>query len=241
MTIGVPPYRLGRSRRLGTLLGAVALLAACGTPSRPPIPEPTLTAEPAPTAVDCPDGFLITAGEVEPALGLRALGIELRNCGAAPYRLDGYPVVRVLDQERRPVDVTVGNGSAPVSAPDSYDVPPRPVLLGPGETARARVLWRNTVTESTEPATNASYLEIAPAPGAPTQLVAPGGGIDLGTTGRLAVNVWRSPAGDGPPASAPPSAPAPGVGEGPTVTPNAAGPGVGVRPTVGGRSTGGAG
>ncbi|MEN3609582.1 DUF4232 domain-containing protein [Plantactinospora sp. ZYX-F-223] len=191
MTIGVPPSHPGRMRRLGTLLGAAALLAACGTPSRPPIPEPTLTADPSPTAVECPDGFLITAGEVEPALGLRALGIELRNCGTAPYRLDGYPAVRVLDQERRALDVTVGNGSAPVSSPDSYDVPPRPVVLRPGETARARVLWRNTVTESTEPATNASYLEITPAPGSPAQLVAPRGGIDLGSTGRLAVNVWR--------------------------------------------------
>ncbi|GAB3977493.1 DUF4232 domain-containing protein [Plantactinospora veratri] len=220
MTIGIPPYRSGRMRRLGWLLGAVALLAACGTPSRPPIPEPTLTAEPAPTAVECPDGFLITAGEVEPALGLRALGIELRNCGTAPYRLDGYPVVRVLDQERRPLDVTVGNGSAPVSSPDSYDLPPRPVLLQPGGTARARVLWRNTVTGSAEPATDARYLEIAPSPGAPTQLVAPRGGIDLGTTGRLAVNVWRSPAGAAAPASdaaVTPSAPGPGVGEGPAV------------------------
>ncbi|GAA3751185.1 hypothetical protein GCM10022225_39470 [Plantactinospora mayteni] len=190
MTIGIPPSHRRRMRRLGTLLGTVALLAGCGTPSRPPIPEPTLTADPAPTA-ECPDGFLITAGEVEPALGLRALGIELRNCGTAPYRLDGYPVVRVLDQERRALDVTVGNGSAPVSSPDSYDVPPRPVVLGPGESARARVLWRNTVTESAEPAGDASYLEIAPAPGAPVQLVAPRGGIDLGTTGRLAVNVWQ--------------------------------------------------
>ncbi|MEQ4300197.1 DUF4232 domain-containing protein [Plantactinospora sp. B6F1] len=186
-----PPFPLGWTRRLGTLLGAAVLLVGCGTPNRPPIPEPTLTGDPSPTAAECPDGFLITAGEVEAALGLRALGIELRNCGAAPYRLDGYPVVRVLDQERRALDVTVGNGSAPVSSPDSYDVPPRPVVLDPGESARARVLWRNTVTESTEQATNASYLEIAPGPEAPAQLVAPRGGIDLGTTGRLAVNVWR--------------------------------------------------
>ncbi|GIG91267.1 DUF4232 domain-containing protein [Plantactinospora endophytica] len=212
---GTPSSRLGRARPLGTLLGAVALLAACGTPVRP-VPEPTHTADPAPT-VGCPDGFLITAGEVEPALGLRALGIELRNCGTVPYRMDGYPVVRVLDQQRQALDVTVGNGSAPVSAPDGYDVPPRPVILQPGEVARARVLWRNTVTESTEPATDASYLEIAPTPGAPVHLVAPRGGIDLGNTGRLAVNVWRpvqahgsvppsNPAGTGPPDVAVPEA-----------------------------------
>ncbi|MEO3742702.1 DUF4232 domain-containing protein [Plantactinospora sp. B5E13] len=184
MTHSRPP------RRLGALLGATALLAGCGGPSRPPVPEPTVTVAPTPTA-SCADGFQISAGQVSAAMGLRALGIELRNCGTAPYRVQGFPVVRLLDDRRQPLDVTVGNGSSPVSAPDSYDGPPREVVLAPGEVARARVLWRNTVTEATTPATNGSFLEIAPAPGTPAQLVAPDGGIDLGTTGRLAVNAWQ--------------------------------------------------
>lgn len=123
-------------------------------------------------------------------MGLRALGIQLTNCGARDYTANGFPVVRVLDGNRRPLDITVGNGSSPVSAPDSYDAPPQPVTLRPGGQATARVLWRNTVTESTVPATEGEYLEIAPAVGEPTQIVAPRGGIDLGTTGRLAVNAW---------------------------------------------------
>ncbi|MEE6259394.1 DUF4232 domain-containing protein [Plantactinospora sonchi] len=183
--------RPGPLRRLGVLVGAAALLAGCGGPSRPPVPEPTVTASPTPT---CADGFLVSAGEVSAAAGLRALGIELRNCGTAPYQVQGFPVVRMLDEQRQPLDVTVGNGSSPVSAPDSYDVPPRPVVLAPGEVARTRVLWRNTVAETTRPPVNGSYLQISPAPGAPAQLVAPDGGIDLGTTGRLAVNAWL-PAG----------------------------------------------
>jgi hypothetical protein len=139
----------------------------------------------------CRGGVLITAGPVDAAMGLRALGIELRNCGTVPYRVEGFPVVRVLDGGRQPLDVAVSNGSEPVSAADSYDVPPRPVLLQPGETAQAGVLWRNTVTDSTRPATTGTYLQVAPAVGEPVQLVAPEGGIDIGTTGRLAVNAWR--------------------------------------------------
>lgn len=175
-------------RRLVMLLSGTALLAACAGPAPvPPPPTPSTTS----TAVACPkSGVMITAGEVDSAMGLRALGIRLTNCGTHDYTANGYPVVRVLDADRQPLDITVGNGSAPVSAPDSYDVPPRPVTLRPSEQVTARVLWRNTVTDSTGFATNGQYLEIAPAAGEPTQIVAPRGGIDLGTTGRLAVNPW---------------------------------------------------
>ena len=176
-------------RRICTLLGGTALLAACAGPAPvppplPPTPSPTRTA-------GCPEsGVAITAGEVDGAMGLRALGIRLTNCGTRDYTANGYPVVRVLDEDRQPLDITVGNGSSPVSAPDSYDVPPRPVTLRPGEQVTARILWRTTVTDSTVRTTEGRYLEIAPAPGEPTQIIAPRGGIDLGTTGRLAVNDW---------------------------------------------------
>jgi hypothetical protein len=175
-------------RRFGPLLGGTALLAACAGPAPVPLPP---TPSPTSTAVTCPEpGVTITAGEVDSATGLRALGILLTNCGTRDYIVNGYPVVRVLDANRRPLDITVGNGSAPVSAPDSYDVPPRPVTLQPGEQVTARVLWRNTVSDSTVPAVDGRYLEVAPAMGEPTQILAPRGGIDLGTTGRLAVNPW---------------------------------------------------
>jgi hypothetical protein len=177
-------------RHFGTLLGGTALLAACASPAPVP-PPPTPAPSPTSTAAACPEpGVAITVGEVEAAMGLRALGIRLTNCGNRDYTANGYPVVRVLDADRQPLDITVGNGSAPVSAPDSYDVPPLPVTLRPGEQVTARVLWRNTVTDSTVPATDGHYLEIAPAVGEPIQIVAPRGGIDLGTTGRLAVNPW---------------------------------------------------
>jgi len=182
--------RVTAIRRLGPLLSAAALLAACGGPEPIPLPPP-----PPPTSATaaCPgSGVAITAGEVDSASGLRALGILLTNCGTRDYTANGYPAVRVLDENRTPLDITVGNGSAPVSAPDAYDAPPRPVTVHPGQRVTARVLWRNTVTDSTVPATEGHYLEITPGPGEPAQLVAPNGGIDLGNTGRLAVNAWAA-------------------------------------------------
>ena len=177
-----------RSTTRCLLLAGALVLGGCAGPA--PVPPPT--SAPAPTsAAVCPEsGVAITAGEVDTAGGLRALGIVLTNCGTSPYTTDGYPVIRVLDADYKPLDVTVGNGSEPVSAPDKYDVPPEAVTVPPGERVTARVLWRNTVTDSTVTATTGEYLEIAPAAGEPTQVVAPDGGIDLGNTGRLAVNPW---------------------------------------------------
>ncbi|GIF77165.1 DUF4232 domain-containing protein [Asanoa siamensis] len=129
------------------------------------------------------------AGPVDGASGLRAMGIVLRNCGSRPYALNGFPVVRVLDEAGAAPAVTVGNGSAPVSAPDAWDAPAKALTVPPGGTARARILWRNTVTDGD--AVTAARLAVRPAPGAPEQQVVPDGGIDLGTTGRLAVNAWR--------------------------------------------------
>ncbi|GAA1888751.1 DUF4232 domain-containing protein [Asanoa iriomotensis] len=173
-------------RRLGLPLVAGALLAAaCDAPGPTPLPTPERT----PAA--CADGFEITAGPVDSAAGLRAMGLTLRNCGNLPYPLDGFPVVRVLDDARTPLAVTVGNGSAPVSAPDAWDAAAPGLTVPPGGTARARVLWRTTVTDGDPVA--ATHLAVRPAAGAPEQVVTPDGGIDLGTTGRIALNAWRDP------------------------------------------------
>ena len=176
-------------RRFGPLLGAAVLLAACSSAPVPPTPPPSTPSTPPPAS--CPDsGVAITGGDVSAAMGLRALGIYLTNCGTSDYAVHGYPVVRVLDADRRPLDIAVSNGSAPVSAPDSWDTPPEPITLRPGERVMARILWRNTVTDATVVATEGHYLEIAPAAGEPAQIVEPDGVIDLGNTGRLAVNAW---------------------------------------------------
>ncbi|MEV4621606.1 DUF4232 domain-containing protein [Asanoa sp. NPDC049573] len=175
------------SRTTRALLAAASLvlLAACDAapPLPPPEPPPASPSEPA-----CPDGYQISGDQVEAAAGLRALGITLRNCGTSPYQVDGFPVITMLDMYGRPMKITVGTGSEPVSSPDVWDRPPRPIDVAPGETVRARVLWRNTVTDG-ESVTGA-HLTVAPAKGARAQLLTPDGGIDVGTTNRLAVNAW---------------------------------------------------
>jgi hypothetical protein len=177
-----------RTTRFASLAAAgLLLLAACDAPAPPPPVLPPSSA-PSLTAAACADGFQISGDQVEAASGLRALGITLRNCGSRPYRVDGFPVITMLDTYGRPMKITVGTGSEPVSSPDIWDRPPEPIDVAPGETVRARVLWRNTVTDG-ESVTGA-HLSVAPAKGATAQLVTPNGGIDVGTTNRLAVNAW---------------------------------------------------
>ncbi|MEV0718945.1 DUF4232 domain-containing protein [Asanoa sp. NPDC050611] len=175
-------------RRLGVPLVAGALLAACAAPGPAPLPPPT--AHPTPTARACADGVALTAGPVDSAAGLRAMGVTLYNCGDRPYQLAGFPVVRALDDAHAALAITVGNGSEPVSAPDAWDTPAHRLVVPPGGSAQARVLWRNTVTDG-EPLV-ATYLAVRPVPGAPEQIVTPDGGVDLGTPARIAVNAWRA-------------------------------------------------
>ena len=66
---------------------------------------------------------------------------------------------------------------------------PQRVTAAPGERFAAVVVWRNTVADVTPPVT-ARYLDVALEPGRSAQRVRPDGGLDLGTTGRLAVSPW---------------------------------------------------
>jgi hypothetical protein len=129
-------------------------------------------------------------------MGLRVLTIEMVNCGTGTYAVNGYPDIRLFDENHEPIDVAVGQGSASVASVPDFDNPPAEVVLRPGEAARSGLLWRNLVTDSTVPATTAVYLEAAPAPGKRWQdvpLVWQGEAtdIDLGNTGRLGVEAWK--------------------------------------------------
>ena len=131
-------------------------------------------------------------------MGLRALGLELVNCGERPYQLNGYPVLHVFDEAREPIMLRVVNGAKEITS--GFDQPPRQVTLAAGERATAVVLWRNLVTDSTVVATNGEFLTVAPAAGQPAEEVDPDGPIDLGNTGRIGVSAWKK---------ADPSTPAP--------------------------------
>lgn len=122
-------------------------------------------------------------------MGLRALGLELVNCGDRLYQLNGYPVVWVLNEQRKPIILRVFNGAKEITS--GFDQPPQQVTLKAGERATAVVLWRNLVTDPTVVATDGAYLTVAPAAGQPAQDVDPDGPIDVGNTGRIGVSAWR--------------------------------------------------
>ncbi|MCL6732106.1 DUF4232 domain-containing protein [Streptomyces neyagawaensis] len=138
----------------------------------------------------CPSsGVRMLPGLVEAAMGLRAMTVTLTNCGTKPYTVNGYPSVQVLDEDRETVDVRVLRGPQEITT-GVPDPGPHEVTLKPGESATTSLVWRNTVTEADVPAVNAPYLRVATAKGRPAQVLAPDGGIDLGTTGRLGTGAW---------------------------------------------------
>ncbi|MBM0206262.1 DUF4232 domain-containing protein [Micromonospora sp. STR1s_5] len=171
---------------------------------------PRVEAEPGPTAsteppAECPTGGVrIRSTGGDAAMGLRALGLELVNCGEHPYQLNGYPVLHVFDETREPIMLRVVNGAKEITS--GFDQPPRQVILAAGERATAVVLWRNLVTDSTVVATNGEFLTVAPAAGQPADEVDPDGPIDLGNTGRIGVSAWKK-ADPSTPVPAPPPAP----------------------------------
>ncbi|TDC21081.1 DUF4232 domain-containing protein, partial [Micromonospora sp. 15K316] len=142
-------------------------------------------------AQPCPEsGVLIRSTGSDAAMGLRALGLELINCGATPYQLNGYPALAVRDEEHQQIRVTVIKGAEEITS--GFDAPPVPITLRPGDRATAAVLWRNTVTEAAVEAATGAYLDVAPDVGRPAQAVDPDGPIDLGNTGRIGVSAWKA-------------------------------------------------
>ncbi|MEU9509022.1 DUF4232 domain-containing protein [Micromonospora sp. NPDC048170] len=198
---GVP----GPARTVGLAITGLVLLGACAPaadpfaadPSgadraSPPLPTaiPTETPSTTATGAECPEsGVRISSPGTSAAMGLRALGLQLVNCGTTPYPLNGYPVLRLHDADGKPIPVRLVNGAKEITS--GFDDPPRPLTLQPGERAGAAVLWRNLVTDPTVVATNGERLEVAPAEGRPAQIVGLDGPIDLGNTGRIGVSAWK--------------------------------------------------
>ena len=186
-----------RALALALFSSAVAAtLVACGA-GDPPVtttPAPVRTVSPPATSdaaqASCPpDGMLITAGATDAATGLRFQAVDLVNCGTAPYDLNGYPAVTVLDDAQTALELTINNGTTHVD----YQ-PPSAFTLQPGERATAGLLWRNTF-EDPEKAQTGVFLDIAAAPGEPTQRLKPEYVLDFGTTGTLDLTAWQRPIG----------------------------------------------
>ncbi|WKK25054.1 DUF4232 domain-containing protein [Streptomyces olivoreticuli] len=192
--------------RLGALLAAVGLLSACGLPTpkpKPMGPPPELSKlrpgdAPSPDApsstppvLDCPkSGLIAQAGPADAAMGLRVLTLELSNCGKERRVVNGYPDIRILDRDRKPVEVELERGAKSILAQENFDAGPVPVTLLPGQKAVAALAWRNTVDMTGSPV-NGAYVSVAPVPGSARQLVPET--IDLGTTGKLGLSAWAEP------------------------------------------------
>jgi hypothetical protein len=193
-----------RAHRFVVVLAFAALLAGCARPAGPPLAEPSTfppdpartragPAVPSATSVTCPpEGVRLEVGEGEAAMGLRVLGFTLVNCGRRTYRLNGYPAVRSLDGDRTALKVRVGHGVRElIGSAVPWDSPPKPVVLQPGQQAGTAVVWRNTYDDVRQLPVTVRFLDIAPLAGRPSQIVEPGGGLDLGSTGRIGVSAWR--------------------------------------------------
>lgn len=124
----------------------------------------------------------VSTGPVDAATGLRAVTMTLTNCGTEPHTAHGFPQLRLLDDQRRPVDVVVRHG-APGGIPNPA---PSPITLQHGDTAQSVLSWRNTVTFG-RPIT-AEHVAITP-PGGRTQVVPLR--VDTGTTGHVEVTAWH--------------------------------------------------
>ncbi|MGW7586787.1 DUF4232 domain-containing protein [Kitasatospora sp. NPDC054768] len=168
-----------------------------GQPDNPRPPKPELlkvrsvpTAEAPGAGGPCPpSGLRLYADDGDAAMGLRVVGLHLRNCGTAVVTLDGYPQVQPLDLDHKPLDgVRILRGGAGIASGTGADDPPRKIALRPGEGARTTLVWRNTTEAGAGDPLNAPYVRVRATPDAAPVTVVPE--IDLGTTGRLGAGAW---------------------------------------------------
>lgn len=168
------------------MVSLCALTACTATPPPPPPPTPP----PAPATACPPSGVTVAPGMEESASGLRVLTLELTNCGAETYELNGFPGIRVLNADGAVLAVEVGQGSSGISAVPAFDVPPAPVALAPDDVATTAIMWKNTTLDG--PRLLGATVEVQPRPDAAWQALESKDDlhIDLGTTGELAVRPW---------------------------------------------------
>jgi hypothetical protein len=155
--------------------------ARYGEPSAETAPSPTPAT---PTA--CPDsGAAVSTGVVDAAMGRRAVVVELVNCGAEPYRVDGYPDIAALDKDRDPLRLTITHDHPYTDA--GRDQGPKPLTLAPGESVKSVLNWNNRLT-SFDAVTEGAYLVVTPKEGEPPQTLP--FRLDIGTSGELDVTAW---------------------------------------------------
>ncbi|MEU0057198.1 DUF4232 domain-containing protein [Streptomyces sp. NPDC006334] len=184
----VAPGKTVRSRvELGALAPGASLVTGVKVAGVTKVPA----AEAPGGTGDCPaSGTRLWADEGDAAMGLRVVGLHVEYCGKGEYTVEGYPLLELLDDDREPVDgVKILKGSKEITTGLGDDETPRPVTLRSGETAVARLVWRNTTGFGTP--VNVPYVRVRAKAGAAPVTVTPR--LDLGTTGKLGVTPWRRP------------------------------------------------
>ena len=183
--------------------GLSAELDRESNPERKPTPTPALevptrAANPSPSGIPTyspsvpvqetrgcpPSGLRFQADDGDAAMGLRAMGLDVINCGDRPYKLNGYPAVTVLDASGAPFPgVRTVEGTDKVSmAPE--DPGPRALTLDPGESAHAALYWRMHNQDGV-------YLRVALKKGDDTVTVRPPYPLDIGPENILGTTAWQ--------------------------------------------------
>ncbi|MFC4069732.1 DUF4232 domain-containing protein [Actinoplanes subglobosus] len=184
--------------RRASALPALLLLTACAPPGTVPGTGRSVPVEPVPSvsvvssAVPdmgprCVGGLLVRVSGEDAASGLRAVGIELHNCGTKPYQIKGYPELAVLGEDREPLDLRVLHGVGEVTALPPWQVEPKEETVEPGGSVSALLVWRNLTTDA-ETVAVGEFVRVAAAPGAPRHLLELH--IDAGNTGKVAISPW---------------------------------------------------
>ncbi|MER7675911.1 DUF4232 domain-containing protein [Streptomyces sp. NPDC096934] len=180
------PMPIRRALLAGALVSAVGGCGFFSEPDHRPLTVHSPAVE-VPRAAGCPpSGVRVDAGRVDAAMGLRAMTLTLTNCSGRPYRLNGHPSVRVLDEKGAAltgVRTVQGTDQVPM-APE--DPGAHPLTLGPGESARAALYWRMA-------AENGTYLRVVPQPGRAAVNVRPPETLDIGPENTLGTTAWTLP------------------------------------------------
>lgn len=183
------------------LVAALVSLVGCSSGAdalpdwEPEVARPISQTTPSSAAPSCGTGLRFTEVSGDSAMGLRVRGIEVVNCGAQPIELNGYPQVKLLDEQWQQLDVQILDGAGGIALVEGFDIAPQPITLQPGERAKSGFIWRNTNT-SIDPPLVGRHIDIAAVPGGQWQsLVAMPPGedfhVDLGSTGRMGVQAWH--------------------------------------------------
>lgn len=137
----------------------------------------------------CPaSGVVVDMGPVETGMMHRAVVLTLTNCGRRPYAVDGYPWVRALGEDGRPLPVKVNQDG-------SYfgnDPGPKKLLLDPGLTVKSILAWVSTPEGGD--LIEGEALAISAGPGLPVR-VFPLEGHDIRLMDELNTTAWRTELG----------------------------------------------